>query len=187
MKNIIRKILKEEEGNKAIKSYVTKMFKKQIDSGEIPRINFLGIRRRNLTNHWDTIVKTYFDFVGGEEEAFKLFKKYIEGKIITDEDLRKVGITVYPDDIYEVKISKIYNFFSDDIGNDGLEFGFDLISGQFGTSEGILTLKELYKEKYDDIWVDVRDHMTNEIEDYIWSVCEGNFGLAFSYATGHWA
>ena len=47
-------------------------------------------------------------------------------------------------------------------------FGFDLISGQFGTSEGILTLKELYKEKYDDIWVDVRDHMTNEIEDYIW-------------------
>ena len=83
MKNIIRKILKEEEGNKAIKSYVTKMFKKQIDSGEIPRINFLEIRRRNLTNHWDTIVKTYFDFVGGEEEAFKLFKNVIDGKIIT--------------------------------------------------------------------------------------------------------
>jgi len=189
MKNIIKKILKEEEGNKTIKSYVTKMFKKQIDSGEIPTINFLEIRRRNLTNHWDTIVKTYFDFVGGEEEAFKLFKKYIDGKIITDKDIRNIGRNVLPEDQYKVKITRIYNL--DYRGNriigsnEELEFGFALLDGQFATSEGILTLEELYDERYDEEWHDVTEYLRSEIEDYVWSVAK-NFGLQFDAYTSHW-
>ena len=107
MKNIIKKILSEETGNKVIKNYVTKMWKKQQDSGEIPRINYIELRKRNLYKNIDQIKEWYLDFVGGEEEAFKLFKKYIEGKTISDDDIRKSGVTVMEEDIYKIKI---YNF-----------------------------------------------------------------------------
>ena len=55
MKNIIKKILSEETGNKVIKNYVTKMWKKQQDSGEIPRINYIELRKRNLYKNIDQI------------------------------------------------------------------------------------------------------------------------------------
>jgi hypothetical protein len=184
MKNIIKKILSEETGNKVIKNYVTKMWKKQQDSGEIPRINYIELRKRNLYKNIDQIKEWYLDFVGGEEEAFKLFKKYIEGKTISDDDLRKFGVGVIEEDIFKIKIYKIYNEnFEPD---DELEYSFDIVSGQFVTNEGILTLKELHKEEYDDIWVDVTDHLRSEIEYYVLGISEGDFGLYFDTATSHW-
>ena len=185
MKNIIKKILSEETGNKVIKNYVTKMWKKQMDSGEIPRINYIELRKRNLYKNIDQIREWYFDFVGGEEEAFKLFKKYTEGRIISDVDLRKSGVDVMEEDIYKIEVYKIFNEGFE--SGDELEFAFDIVSGQFETSEGILTLKELYKEEYDDIWVDVTDHLRSEIEFYILGISEGDFGLYFDVATSHWS
>lgn len=184
MKNIIKKILSEETGNKVVKNYVTKMWKNQMDSGEIPRINYIELRKRNLDKNIDQIKEWYLDFVGGEEEAFKLFKKYIEGRTISDKDLRKSGVAVIEEDIYKIEIYKIFNeSFEPD---DELEFRFDIVSGQFLTSEGVLTLKELYKEEYDDLWVDVTDHLRSEIEFYILKISEGDFGLYFDLAASHW-
>jgi len=185
MKNIIKKILSEETGNKVIKNYITKMWKNQMDSGEIPRINYIELRKRNLYKNIDQIKNWYLDFVGGEQEAFKLFKKYIEGRTISDDDLRKSGVGVIEEDIFKIKIYKIFNESFE--SGDELEFVFDIVSGQFETSEGILTLKELYKEEYDDIWVDVTDHLRSEIEFYILNVSEGDFGLYFDVATTHWS
>lgn len=185
MKNIIKKILSEETGNKVIKNYVTKMWKKQQDSGEIPRINYLELRKRNLYKNIDQIKEWYFDFVGGEEEAFKLFKKYTEGRIISDVDLRKSGVDVIEEDTYKIEIYKIFNKSFEP--GDELEFTFDIVSGQFLTSEGILTLEELMDERYDDIWLDVTDHLRSEIEFYILGVSEGDFGLYFDVATTHWS
>ena len=184
MKNLIKKILKEDEGNKVVKNYVTRMWKNQRDSGEIPRINYIELSKRNLNKNIDQIREWYFDFVGGPEEAFKLFDKYIEGRIISDKDLRKSGIRVHPEDIYKVVISGIYN--KDFNLDDELEFGFDMVSGQFVTNQGVLTLSELYKDEYDDIWVDVTDHLRSEIEFYILGISEGDFGLYFDTATSHW-
>jgi hypothetical protein len=184
MKNLIKKILKEDEGNKVVKNYVTKMWKKQQDSGEIPRINSIELRKRNLDKNIDQIREWYFDFVGGPEEAFKLFDKYIEGRTISDVDLRKSGVRVHPDDIFKVKIYKIYNKNFDP--GDELEFVFDIVSGQFITNQGVLTLRELYKDEYDDTWVDVTDHLRSEIEFYILGISEGDFGLYFEVATSHW-
>ena len=87
------------------------------------------------------------------------------------------------EDIYKIKIYKIYNEnFEPD---DELEYSFDIVSGQFETSDGILTLEELMDERYDDIWLDVTDHLKSEIEYYVESV-GNNFGLEFDVITSHW-
>jgi hypothetical protein len=189
MKNIIRKILKEEEGNKVVKNYITKVWKKQQDSGVIPMIDYYDLQKRNLHKHINQINNWYFDFVGNEEEAFKLFKTFIEGRTITDNDLRDFGMNIHPDDNYEVKINKVYN--PDYNGkrivgtNDELEFGYTLVAGQFTTSQGILTLEELYSDEYDDVWADVTNYLTDEIQNYVLDVSEFNFGLKFKEVTAY--
>ena len=62
MKRLIKKILKEEEGNKVIKNYVTKMWKKQVDSGLIPHIPYEDLQKRKLTQRIESIDKWYFEF-----------------------------------------------------------------------------------------------------------------------------
>jgi len=190
MKNLIRKILKEDANIKVLKTYITRNLQKQVDSGKIPMLDFIDLERKKLSqNYFNEIKQIYFDFVGGGEEAFKLFKKYIDGKIITDKDIRNIGHNVFPEDQYKVKITRIYNL--DYRGNriigsnEELEFGFDLLDGQFATSKGILTLEELYDERYDDEWYDATVYLRSEIEDYVRSVAN-NFGLEFDDYTSHW-
>ena len=74
MKNIIKKILSEETGNKVIKNYVTKMWKKQQDSGEIPRINYIELRKRNLDKNIDTYNNNYIII----KTISYIMQKYIE-------------------------------------------------------------------------------------------------------------
>ena len=189
MKNLIRRILKEDANIKVLKKYITRDLQKQVDSGEVPMLDFIDLVRKKLSeNYFNEIKQIYFDFVGGEEEAFKLFKKYIEGKIITDEDIRNIGRKVLPEDQYKIEIIRIYNpDYSGNriIGNNQeLEFVFELLNGQFATSEGILTLHMLYDEEYDNIWGEVTDHMKYELEDYVLSISK-NFGLEFDVCTSH--
>lgn len=165
------------------------MWNDQVRSGKIPMLNIVDLERKKLSTYIDEITKWYLEFVGGEEKAFQLFKKYLEGKIITDEDIKNMGRKVNDNDKYIVKITIIYNL--DYRGNrivgsnEELEFGFALLDGQFETSEGILTLEELYEERYDDIWLDVTDFLRSEIEDYVSIVVE-NFGLQFDDYTSYW-
>ena len=189
MRDLIRKILKENTDYEIVKRTVIKQLEKKVKSGEVPSLNYNYLQKIGLGNFEDEIRQIYFDFVGGEEEAFKLFKKYLEGKVITDVDIRNIGRNVFPQDKYEFQITRIYN--SDYRGNriignnEELEFGFELLDGQFDTSEGIMTLDELIEERYDDIWLDVGDVLRSEIEDYVESV-SNNFGLEFDTITSHW-
>ena len=189
MRDLIRKILKENTDYEIVKRTVIKQLEKKVKSGEVPSLNYNYLQKIGLGNFEDEIRQIYFDFVGGEEEAFKLFKKYLEGKVITDVDIRNIGRNVFPQDKYEFQITRIYN--SDYRGNriignnEELEFGFKLLNGQFDTSEGIMTLDELLEERYDDIWLDVEDVLRSEIEDYVESV-SNNFGLEFDTITSHW-
>ena len=190
MKNLIRKILKEDANIKVLKKYITRDLQKQVDSGEIPMLDFVDLARKKLSEtYYDEIRNIYFDFVGGEEEAFKLFKKYLEGKIITDKNIRSIGWNINPNEYYKVKIIKVYNLDyrgNRIIGNnEELEFGFALLDGQFDTSEGILSLGELYDEEYDSAWLDMEDSLRGQIEDYVESVAN-NFGLEFDTITSYW-
>jgi hypothetical protein len=189
MKNLIRQILKEEETNKVLKNYIIKLLQRQVDSGLIPKLDSIDLYRKGFRNYFEQINNWYHEFVGGEEEAFKLFKKYLEDKSITDEDIKKIGRMVFPSDHYKIIIKRIYNL--DYKGNriigsnEELEFGFSLLVGQFETSEGIMTLEELYNDINDDIRLDVEDVLRSEIEDYVDSIAN-NFGLEFDVITSHW-
>ena len=190
MKNLIRRILKEDANLKVLKKYITRDLQKQVDSGEIPMLDFTDLARKKLSEtYYDEIRNIYFDFVGGEEEAFKLFKKYLEGKSMTVDDIKKIGWNIHPNDYYEFIIKRIYNL--DYRGNrivgnnEELEFGVELLDGQFDTSEGIMTLEEIINQRYDDIWLDVEDLLRGQIEDYVESVAN-NFGLEFDTITSYW-
>ena len=182
MRNKIRKILKEEETNKVLKNYIIKLLERQVEAGLTPQLDIIDLERKGFRNYLDEIKGWYRDFVGGDEEAFKLFKSFIDDKNITEEDIKSIGIRVHPDDKYRVKITSIYN--PDYRGkrivgsNEILEFGFALLDGQFMTDQGILSLEELYGEEYDTIWNDITDNMKWEIEDYV-LIQAKNFGLEF--------
>jgi hypothetical protein len=189
MKNLIRRILKEDANIKVLNKHVTRDLQKQVDSGKVPMLDFLDFERKGLSNYFDEIKQIYFDFVGDEEEAFKLFKSFIDNKDITEKDIESIGIRVHPDEKYRIKITGIYNpdyRGSRVIGsNTILEFGFALLGGQFTTNQGVLSLEELYGEEYDEIWTDVTDNLKWEIEDYVLSQAR-NFGLEFDDTEIYW-
>jgi hypothetical protein len=189
MKKLIRRILKEDANIKVLNKHITRDLQKQVDSGKVPMLDFLDLERKGLSNYFDEIKQIYFDFVGGDEEAFKLFKSFIDDKNITEKDIESIGIRIDPNDKYRLKITGIYN--PDYRGtrvvgsNTILEFGFALLDGQFMTDQGILSLEELYGEEYDTIWNDITDNMKWEIEDYVLSQAR-NFGLDFDDTEIYW-
>jgi hypothetical protein len=190
MKDLIKKILKEDTDFEIVKRTVTKLLEKKVKDGEVPTLNFNYLKKMGLTKFYDEIRKIYYDFVGGPEEAFKLFKKSMEGKIITKNELKNAGISVHPEDNYIIKITRIFNpdyRGSRVVGsNSELEFGFDLLDGEFITDLGVLTLEELYREQYESIWYDVENYLKYEMEDYVWYIAENEFGLEFDYTVSSW-
>ena len=189
MKTLIRRILQEDANIKVLNKHITRDLQKQVNSGKVPMLNFLDLERKVLSNYFDEIKQIYFDFVGDDEEAFKLFKSFIDDKNITEKDIESIGIRIDPNDKYRIKLTGIYNpdyRWTRVVGsNTILEFGFALLDGQFMTDQGILSLEELYGEEYDTIWNDITDNMKWEIEDYVLTQAR-NFGLEFDDAETYW-
>ena len=188
MKQLIKKILKEETEFNILEKFVKRELDKKVKMGELPRIFHQSLKLLSLDKYVDEIQKIYFDYVGGPEEAFKMFKDFINNNIITEKDLKDVGINLPAEDKFKVKLlidNPDYRGKRIVGRNDELEMGFSIIDGTFITSEGIMTLDELFEERYDDIWLDVGDVLRSEIEDYVESV-SNNFGLEFDTITSHW-
>ena len=189
MRNKIRKILKEEETNKVLKNYIIKLLERQVEAGLTPQLDIIDLERKGFRNYLDEIKEWYREFVGGDEEAFKLFKRTLEGKIVTDKDFRKITINVAPQDNYEISIIEIHN--PDYRGKrivgtnmEELEFSYGIIDGQFETNEGIMTLDEIYDDISGDLVVDVFESLAYEIEDYM-MVMTANFGLDFDFVKSY--
>lgn len=189
MKNLIRRILEEDNNIKVIKKYIIRDLQKKVNSGKIPMLDFLDLERKGLSNYLDEIKQIYFDFVGDGEEAFKLFKNFIDDKNITEKDIEGIGIRIDPNDKYRIKLTGIYNpdyRGSRVVGsNTILEFGFALLDGQFMTDQGVLSMEELYDDEYDEIWEDITSNLKWEIEDYV-LIQALNFGLDFDDTEIYW-
>jgi hypothetical protein len=189
MRNKIKKILKEEETNKVLKNYIIKLLERQVEAGLTPQLDIIDLERKGFLIYMDKIKEWYREFVGGDEEAFKLFKRTLEGKIVTDKDFRKITINVAPQDNYEISIIEIHN--PDYRGKrivgtnmEELEFSYGIIDGQFETNEGIMTLDEIYDDISGDLVVDVFESLAYEIEDYM-MVMTANFGLDFDFVKSY--
>lgn len=187
LRNKIKNILIEEvEDNKVIKNYIIKILQRQVDSGLTPRLDYTDLKRKKLTDYFDEIKKIYLDFVGGEQEAFKMFKKFIDDRIITEKDLKNIGFKIHPEDKYKVLINAVYNDSYDDSENNVLEVGFELLDAQYIIDGGIvLSLEQLSSEEYDDIWNEITDSMKWEIEDYVLVQALG-YGLEYSEVDLQW-
>lgn len=186
LRNKIKNILIEEGDNKVIKNYIIKILQRQVDFGLTPRLDYTDLKRKRLTDYFDEIKKIYLDFVGGEQEAFKMFKKFIDGRIITEIDLKNIGFKIHPEDKYKVLINAVYNDSYDDSENNVLEVGFELLDAQYIIDGGIvLSLEQLNSEEYDDIWNEITDSMKWEIEDYVLVQALG-YGLEYSEVDLQW-
>jgi hypothetical protein len=190
MKNLIKKILKEEEGNKVIKNYVTKMWKKQVDSGLIPHIPYEDLQKRKLTQRIESIDKWYFEFLedhygvsDGFEKSKTLFQNAIA--VITEEDLKKMDIDVGQDK-FEVSIPWI-EFYDVDSERRNIEFGFKIIDCYLETDNGMKTYEEMLDNKFPDyLWVEVTDVLKQEIEEYV-QMKGYDFGLNILVSESVWS
>lgn len=190
MKRLIKKILKEEEGNKVIKNYVTKMWKKQVDSGLIPHIPYEDLQKRKLNHRIESIDKWYFEFLenhyglsDGFEKAKTLFHNTITD--ITEEDLKKMDIDVGQDK-FEVSIPWI-EFYDVDSEKRNVEFGFKIIDCYLETDNGMKTYEEMLDNKFPDyLWVEVTDFLRQEIEEYV-QMKGYDFGLNILVSESVWS
>ena len=190
MKDMIKKILSEETGNKVIKNYVTKMFKKQIDSGLIPYIPYEDLRKKKLTQHIELIDKWYFEFLenhygvsSGFEKAKTLFQNAIAN--ITEEDLKKMDIDI-DQDKFEVSIPWI-EFYDVDSERENVEFGFKIIDCYLETDNGMKTYDEMLDNRFPDyLWVEVTDALKRVIEEYV-QMKGYDFGLDILVSESIWS
>lgn len=190
LKDLIREILKEEQGNKVIKSYVTKMFKKQIDSGLIPHIPYEDLQKRKLTQRIESIDKWYFEFLenhygvsDGFEKAKTLFHNTIAD--ITEEDLKKMDIDVGQVK-FEVSIPWI-EFYDVDSERRNVEFGFKIIDCYLETDNGIKTYDEMLDNEFPDyLWVENTDALKRVIEEYV-QMKGYDFGLDILVSESVWS
>ena len=190
MKNIIKKILSEETGNKVIKNYVTKMWKNQMDSGLIPYIPYEDLRKKKLTQHIELIDKWYFEFLenhygvsSGFEKAKTLFQNAIAN--ITEEDLKKMDIDI-DQDKFEVSIPWI-EFYDVDSERKNVEFGFKIIDCYIETDNGMKTYEEMLDNMFPDyLWVEVTDALKRVIEEYV-QMKGYDFGLDILVSESVWS
>ena len=190
MKRLIKKILKEEEGNKVIKNYVTKMWKKQVDSGLIPHIPYEDLQKRKLNHRIESIDKWYFEFLenhygvsDGFEKAKTLFHDTIAD--ITEEDLKKMDIDVGQDK-FEVSIPWI-EFYDIDSEKRNVEFGFKITDCYLETDNGMKTYEEMLDNKFPDyLWVEITDVLKQQIEEYV-QMKGYDFGLNILVSESVWS
>ena len=189
MKNLIKKILKEEEGNKVVKNYVTKMFKKQVDSGLTPRIPYEDLRKKKLTQHIELIDKWYFEFLenhygvsSGFEKAKTLYEEAV--KTVTEKDLKSVGIDT-DQDRFEVSIPWLDFLEIDGVQMD-VNFGFKIIDCYLETGDGMKTYEEMLSNDFSDYeWTEVTDFLRSGVEEYV-QIKGYDFGLNIFNSYSDW-
>lgn len=93
MKNLIRHILKETTEN-PLKKYWFNKWDKEKSKGNIPRYDYNLIRKLGLGEKWEKIMDYYVEYIGGPEEAKKVFIDFLSSKEFTTEDISDQGIGI---------------------------------------------------------------------------------------------
>ena len=185
MKELIRNILREDNKTEMVLNYFRKLWQKDVDSGNVPTIPHIDIKRKKLDSFYDDIKVAYFDFIGGKEKAFEYFEKSIENKVLTDKDLSKVLVNFRGPDTFTFKIYGVTSIDYKDGEVDEIEFVFEVLDGNFETDGGtFVTWSELMPEEMDDLYHDVSNWIRGLIEDYVDTMAE-SYGFKFA-SYGSW-
>jgi len=186
MKDLVRTILRENSHLDTLKKYFWDIWTNQVNLGKSPRIGYTDIRRKKLSKYNKQIDQWYYEFVGGINESFKLFDRYMTNLTVTDVDMRKTDQYINPEDKFEILITRIFNkSYDENIVNQTLEFGFIIKDATLLTDEGRLTWDELSDQKYDEIWDDIENWLRGELEGYVHTI-QLDFGLDYLYIDSQW-
>lgn len=185
-RNHIRKVLKEETNLDLLHKYFLKKWESQVSSGQTPKIGYEDTRRKGLSTFLDSIDEWYRDFVGGHEKAYELFLDGIKDLYITSEDISKSGIKVYDNDVFEVKIHKIYSDYVGYMnGEDTFSYSFIILDGTFETIDGDQTLDEVIDGSR-EIFLDVMDYISELVDEYLKKL-QYEFGVDYMYFEGEYS
>jgi len=186
MKDLVRTILRENSHLDTLKKYFWDIWTNQVNLGKSPRIGYTDIRRKKLSKYNKQIDQWYYEFVGGINESFKLFDRYMTNLTVTDVDMRKTDQYINPEDKFEILITRIFNkSYDENIVNQALDFGFIIKDATLLTDEGRLTWDELLDQKYDEIWDDIENWLRGELEGYVHTI-QLDFGLDYLYIDSQW-
>jgi len=189
MRSIIKKILNEDVKLDRLHTYFLKKWESQVKSGQKPKIDYIDTIRKGLGDFIIQIDDWYFDFVGGEENAYKLFIEELKDLVISSDDISNSNLEplIYPDihigDTFEVQINKIYSDYSDyRFGDDICSYRFYILSANIDTHLGMLNLEQFDELDMTSYW-EIIEYITDLVNQYL-KYLQYDFGVNYMYFDG---
>jgi len=188
MRSIIKKILNEDVKLDRLHTYFLKKWESQVKSGQKPKIDYIDTIRKGLGDFIIQIDDWYFDFVGGEENAYKLFIEELKDLVISSDDISNsnlgfVGSDIHIGDTFEVQIIKIYSDYSDyRFGDDICSYRFYILSANIDTHLGMLNLEQFDELDMTSYW-EIIEYITDLVNQYL-KYLQYDFGVNYMYFDG---
>lgn len=181
MRSIIKKILNEDVKLDRLHTYFLKKWESQVKSGQKPKIDYLDAIRKGLGDFIIQIDNWYFDFVGGEENAYKLFIEELKDLVISSDDISNSNVDIHIGDTFEVQINKIYSDYSDyRFGDeDNFSYGFYILSANIETHLGMLNLEQFDELDMTSYW-EIIEYITDLVNQYL-KYLQYDFGVNYMY------
>lgn len=184
MRSIIKKILNEDVKLDRLHTYFLKKWESQVKSGQKPKIDYLDTIRKGLGDFIIQIDNWYFDFVGGEENAYKLFIEELKDLVISSDDISNSNVDIHIGDTFEVQINKIYSNYSDYRfrDEDNFSYGFYILSANIETHLGMLNLEQFDELDMTSYW-EIIEYITDLVNQYL-KYLQYDFGVNYMYFDG---
>ena len=168
MKDLIRKILREEKVN-PVKKYFFDLWDEQKSLGDTPRYNVKMVRQLGFRTKQRDIMGYYREYMGNVYDLRKEFERYLTSK--KDEGIHTGG--------YDFSFKLPYVFVREE--NDQVEIfvDFDITHG----SVTLMTNGEEYdltdhESIEDDLWFELSSEIQDMIQDFVVATAN-SFGVEF--------
>jgi len=177
MRDLIRRILMEEEKVNPVKKYFFDLWDEQKSLGEVPRYDHKMVKRLGFSSKQRDIMTYYREYMGNVYDLRKEFERYLTNKeeFSTDE-MEEIGIHTGG---YDFSFKFPYVFVREE--NDQVEIFVD-----FDITHGSVTLMTNGEEHDltdhdsidEDLWWELDNEIKDVIRDFIYFTAR-SFGIEF--------
>jgi hypothetical protein len=176
MKDLIRKILREEKVN-FVKKYFFDLWDEQKSLGDTPRYDKKMVKRLGFSTKQRDIMGYYIEYIGGQEELVRNIKNYFIGKTFTTQDVEDMDDEFVLDVGNYDFVFKIVDMSFEQTnitanGKPELYASFDIIEGTVDTFNGehynLTDHESINDELWGELWGELDSEIKEIIENFIW-------------------
>lgn len=176
MRDLIRKILMEDERINPVKKYFFDLWDEQKSLGKTPRYDKKMVKRLGFSTKQKDIMGYYREYMGNVYDLRKSFERYLMGKKeFTTDDIEDLDIRVGG---YDFSFVFPYVFVREEDGKVEIFVDFDITHG----SVNIMTGEEYDLTDHDTIdenlWWELDMEIKDLIQDFVVAIAH-SFGVEF--------